>query len=54
MGGFLDRNSLSKGPFFGTFSINMDELSINWRKIAKNWPFSAKINQNSGYESKFR
>ena len=31
MGGFLDQNSLNKGPFFGRFSINMGELSRNWR-----------------------
>ena len=36
MGGLFGRNSLNKGPFFGRFSINMGELSQNWRKIAKN------------------
>ena len=29
MGGFLGRNSLNKGPFFGRFSINMGGLSRN-------------------------
>ena len=53
MGGFLDRNSLNKGPFFDRFSINMGGLSRNWRKIAKNGPFSAKIHHKNGYESKF-
>ena len=31
-GGFLGRNSLNMGPFFGGFSINMGGLSRNWRK----------------------
>ena len=52
--GFWVQNSLNKGPFFGRFSINMGGLSRNWRKIAKNGPFSAKIHHKSGYESKFR
>ena len=52
MGGFLGRNSLNKGIFhkhewviqiFGRFSINIGGLSKNWRKIAKNGPFSAKF-----------
>ena len=43
MVGFLGRNSLNKGLFFGRFSINMGGLSRNWRKIAKNGPFSAKF-----------
>ena len=34
-GRVLGRNSLSKGPFFGRFSVNMGGLSRNWRKIAK-------------------
>ena len=51
--GFWARNSLKKGPFFGRFSINIGGLSRNWWKIAKNWPFSAKIHHKSGYESKF-
>ena len=38
------------GPFFGRFSINMGGLSRNWRKIAKNGPFLAKIHHKSGYE----
>ena len=53
-GGFLGRNSLNKGPFFGRFSIKLDGLSRSWRKIAKNWSFSAKIHHKSGYESMFR
>ena len=54
IGGFLSRNSLNKGPFFGRFSINMGGLSSNWRKIAHNGPFSAKIHHKGGSESKFR
>ena len=54
IGGFLGRNSLSKGFFFGRFSINMGVLSRNWRKIAKNGPFSAKVHHKSGYDRKFR
>ena len=53
MGGFLGRNFLNKGPFFGRFSINMGGLSRNWRKMAKNEQFSAKIHHESGYDSKF-
>ena len=53
MGGFLDQNSLNKGPIFGRFSINMGGLSRNWRIIAKNGSFSAKIPHKSGYDSKF-
>ena len=44
----------NKGPFFGRFSINMGGLSRNWRKVAKNGPFSAKNHHRSGYESKSR
>ena len=29
MGGFLDPDSLNKGPFFGRFSMNMGGLSRN-------------------------
>ena len=54
MGGFLGRNSLGKGLFFGRFSTNMDGLSRNWRKIDKNGSFFAKIHHKSGYDSKFR
>ena len=54
MAGFLGRNSLNKGPFFGIFSIYMGGLSRNWRKIANNGPFSTKIHHKCGYESKFR
>ena len=54
IGGFLGRNSLNKGPFFGRFPINMGGLSGNWRKMAKNGPFSAKLQHKSGYDSKFR
>ena len=53
-GGFLGQNSLNKGPFFGRSSINLGGLSRNWRKIAKNGLFSAKIHHESGYESKSR
>ena len=54
MGGFLGRNSLNKGPFFGRFAINMGRLSRNSHKIAKNGPFSAKVHHKSGHDSKFR
>ena len=54
MGGFLSQNSLNKGPFFGRSTINMGGLSRNWRKIAKNGLFSAKIHHKSGYENKSR
>ena len=47
-------NSLNKGFLFGRFSINMGELSRNWRKIAENGPVSAKIHHTGGYDSKFR
>ena len=52
--GFLGKNSLDKGPFFGRFSINMGGICRNWRKTAKNGSFSAKIRHKSGYDSKFR
>ena len=51
--GFWAPNSLNKGPFFGRFSINKAGLS-NWRKIAKNGWFSAKIHHKSGYDGNFR
>ena len=54
MGGFLGPKFSKQGSLFGRFSINMGGLSRNWRKIAKNGPFSAKIHHKSGYESKFR
>ena len=54
MGGFLGPKFSKQGPSFGRFSINMGGLSRNWRKIAKNGPFSAKIHHKSGYESKLR
>ena len=54
MGGFLGPKFSKQGSLFGRFAINMDGLSRNWRKIAKNGPFSAKIHHKSGYESKFR
>ena len=52
MGEFLGRNSPDKGSFLGRFSINMGGLSRNWRKMAKNGSFSAKIHHKSGYDSK--
>ena len=52
--GFWAPNSLDKGPFFGRFSLNKGGLSRNWRKIAKNVWFSAKIHHESGYDRKFR
>ena len=53
MGGFLGKNSLCKGPFPPIFHvINMGGLPRNWRKIARNGSFSAKIHHTSGYDSK--
>ena len=52
MGGFVGPNSLNKGPFLGSFSINMSGLSRNCQKIAKNGSFSAKFHHKSGYDSK--
>ena len=55
MGGFLGQKcSLNKGPFCGRSSINIGGLSRNWRKMAKDGLFSAKIHHKGGYESKFR
>ena len=54
MGGFLGPKFSKKGSIFGRFSINKGELSRNWRKIAKNGLFSAKIHHKSGYDRKFR
>ena len=54
LGGFLGPKFSEQGSLFGSFSINMGGLSRNWRKIAKNGPFSAQIYHKSGYESKFR
>ena len=51
---FGAQNSLNKAAFFGRFSLNMGGLSRNWRKIAKNGWFAAKIDHKSGYDSKFR
>ena len=42
MDGFGAQSSLKKGPFFGRFSINMDGLSRNWRKMAKMGGFPPK------------
>ena len=53
-GGFLAPNSLNKGPFFGRFSLNKGGLSRNWRKMAKNEWFSAKIHHKGWYYRKFR
>ena len=52
--GFWALNSLNKGPFFGRFSINMGGFWRNWRNVAKNGLFSAKIHHKSGHDSKFR
>ena len=53
IGGFLGPKFSTQGSLFGRFSINMGGLSRNWRKMAINGPFSAKIHHKSGYESKF-
>ena len=49
MGGFLGLK-FSK-HLFGRVSINEGELSRNWRKIAKNGWFSAKIQHKCGYDT---
>ena len=51
--GFWAPNSLKKGPFFGRFSIDKGGLSRNWREIAKNGWFSAKIHQKVGMTATF-
>ena len=33
--GLWAQNSLNKGPFSGRFSINMDGLSSNWRRMGR-------------------
>ena len=52
-GGFLGRNSLDKGPFFGRFSINMGGLSRNWQKIAKMGSFPQKFIIKVGMTASF-
>ena len=49
MGGFLGPKFSKQGSLCSRFSINMDELSRNVRKIAKYGLFSAKIHHKSGY-----
>ena len=41
--GFLAKNSLNKGPFFGRFSINMGGFSRNWQKLSKMGSFPPKF-----------
>ena len=53
MGGFLGRNSLNKGPFFGRFSINMDGLSRHWRNMAKKGRFPPKFIIKVGMKASF-
>ena len=52
-GGFLDQNSLKKGPFFGRFSINMGGLSRYWRKIAKKGRLPPKFIIKAGMTASF-
>ena len=54
MGEFLGPKLSKQGSFFGRFSLNKGGLSRNWRKIAKNGWFSAKVHHKSGYDRKFR
>ena len=54
MGGFFGPKFSKQGSLFGRFSINKGGLSKNWRKIAKNGWFSAKIHHESGYDGNFR
>ena len=53
MDGFVGRNSLSRGPFFGRFFINMGGLSRNWRKIAKKGRFPPKFIIKVGMTASF-
>ena len=53
VGGFLGPNSL-KRSLVSRFSVNIGGYSRNWRKMAKNGWFSAKIHHKSWYDSKFR
>ena len=41
--GFGAQNSLSKGPFFGRFSINIGGISINWQILSKMDSFPPKF-----------
>ena len=41
--GFWAQNSLSRGPFFGRFSIKMDGFSRNWQKLSKMGGFPPKF-----------
>ena len=52
-GGFFGQNSLNKGPFFGRFFINIGRLFRNWRPIAKNESFCAKIHIKVGMTASF-
>ena len=52
--GFWVQNSVNKGLFFGTFSLNMGGFSRNWLKIVKNGYFSAKIHHKIGYDGNCR
>ena len=54
MGGFLGPKFSKQGSIFSRFSTNKGELSRNWRKIAKNGLFSAKIHHKGEYDRKFR
>ena len=48
--GFEVENSLKRGRFFSKLSLSMGGFSMNWRKIAKNGWFSAKIRNKSGHD----
>ena len=52
--GFWAQTSLKKGPFFGRFSLKMDGLSRNWRKLVKNGCFATKMHYKSGYDGNFQ
>ena len=53
MGGFLGPKFSKQGSPFRQISLNKGGLSRNWRKIAKNGWFSAKIHHESGYGASF-
>ena len=53
MGGFLGRNSLNKGPFFGRFSINMGGSSRNGEKEPKMGRFLPKFVIKVGMTTSF-
>ena len=52
--GLWVQNSLTMGPFYGRFSLDIGGFSRNWQKIVKNGQFAAKIHHKSGYDGDCR